>query len=332
MRCKRMLSLHSLLSGIVLLLWVVSNRPAQEPPCSQRTVLATVIDKPGNPVRGLSAANFRGEFRGHTVQIISATLDTRPRRIVLLVDASGSMTAADSRRKWDAAKMIATALATGQSWLLPEETDFLLDCYGIPKVKTVKAVTPVEAAEAATALGGKVVLKGVAEGLVHRSEVGAVNVGLAGGPEVRAAAGEMANNLASKGYKVTGFVVQPLIPSGPEIIVGVKNDATFGPVLACGSGGVLVELLSDLSIRIAPLTSLDATEMVSSLRVYPLLIGYRGGPKYDVKVLEEVILRVASLADDQPGVAEIDLNPIILRPLGQGATVVDARVRLQESG
>ena len=102
-----MVPLRRLLSGILVLLWAVSSLPAQEPPCSQRTVLATVIDREGNPIRGLTAADFRGEFRGHTVQIISATLDTRPRRIVVLVDASGSMTEADPRGKWDAAKMIA---------------------------------------------------------------------------------------------------------------------------------------------------------------------------------------------------------------------------------
>ena len=107
MGCTTMVPLHRLLSGTLLLLWVVSSLPAQEPPCSQRTVLATVIDREGNPVRGLTAANFRGEFRGHPVQIVSATLDTRPRRIVVLVDASGSMTEADSRKKWDTAKMIA---------------------------------------------------------------------------------------------------------------------------------------------------------------------------------------------------------------------------------
>ena len=231
----------------------------------------------------------------------------------------------------DASKMIRNAQEKGRSWLLPEETDFLLNSYGIPLVKTVRTATPDEAAKAASDLGGKVVLKGIAEGLVHRSEAGAVKVGLEGESEVSAAAREMASRLAAKSFAVTGFVVQPMIPAGPELIVGVKTDPTFGPVLACGSGGVLVELLKDLSIRIAPLTGRDATEMVSSLKVYPLLVGYRGGPKYDVKALEEVILRIAALASDQPEVAEIDLNPVIMKEVGQGATVVDARVRLRES-
>lgn len=101
-----MVPLHRLLSGIVLLLWVVSSLPAQELPCSQRTILATVIDREGNPVRGLSAADFRGEFRGHAVQIISATLDTRPRRMVIVLDASGSMIA--PKAKWDAVQVLAS--------------------------------------------------------------------------------------------------------------------------------------------------------------------------------------------------------------------------------
>ena len=108
-----MVPLHRLLSGILLLLWVVSGLRAQEPPCSQRTVLATVIDREGNPVRGLTAANFRGEFRGHAVQIVSATFDTHPRRIVILLDASRSMT--EEKQKWNAEKVIAQDLLRAAS-------------------------------------------------------------------------------------------------------------------------------------------------------------------------------------------------------------------------
>jgi len=103
-----MVPLHRLLSGILLVLWAVSALPAQEVPCSTRTVLATVIDREGNPVRGLTAADFRGEFRGHAVQIVSATFDTHPRRIVILLDASRSMT--EEKQKWNAAKVIAQDL------------------------------------------------------------------------------------------------------------------------------------------------------------------------------------------------------------------------------
>ena len=127
-----------------------------------------------------------------------------------------------------------------------------------------------------------------------------------------------------------GFLVQPMVSPGPEMIVGVTNDPSFGPLVVCGAGGVLVELLKDVSIRIAPLTEQDAREMVSSLKTYPLLTGFRGGPRYDAKSLENTILRVAALARDLPEVSELDLNPVILQPVGRPATVVDARVRLEE--
>ena len=110
------------------------------------------------------------------------------------------------------------------------------------------------------------------------------------------------------------------------MIVGVVHDRQFGPVVACGMGGVLVELLKDVSVRLAPLSPLDASEMVAELRTAPLLIGYRGGPTHDVGALEEAILRVGAMVEDLPQIAELDLNPIVVHP--NGAVVVDARVRV----
>ena len=110
------------------------------------------------------------------------------------------------------------------------------------------------------------------------------------------------------------------------MIVGVVHDRQFGPVVACGMGGVLVELLKDVSVRLAPLSPLDASEMLAELRTAPLLTGYRGGPTHDVGALEEVILRVGAMVEDLPQIAELDLNPIVVHP--NGAVVVDARVRV----
>ncbi|HEY0022220.1 MAG TPA: GNAT family N-acetyltransferase [Longimicrobium sp.] len=124
----------------------------------------------------------------------------------------------------------------------------------------------------------------------------------------------------------TGDEVQPMAPEGVEMIVGVVHDPRFGPVVACGAGGVVMELLKDVSVRLTPLSRADAEEMVRELKTYPLLTGYRGAPPCDVGALVDAVLRVAALVDDLPQVVELDLNPIIVHPAE--AAVVDARVRV----
>ena len=117
-----------------------------------------------------------------------------------------------------------------------------------------------------------------------------------------------------------------MIEPGVEMIVGVVGDEVFGPVVACGAGGVQAEILKDVRVRIAPLTRTEAREMISSLSTYPLLTGYRGSPEVDVDALEELVLRVSSMVDAHHEIAELDLNPVVAGP--DGAVVVDARLRL----
>jgi len=113
------------------------------------------------------------------------------------------------------------------------------------------------------------------------------------------------------------------------MLVGVVNDPSFGPVLACGAGGTATELLKDVAVRITPLTVEDARAMPRSLATFPLLDGYRGAPKLDVAALEQVLLRVSQLVEGNPEIAELDLNPVIVH--AGGIAVVDARVRLQQA-
>jgi acyl-CoA synthetase (NDP forming) len=110
------------------------------------------------------------------------------------------------------------------------------------------------------------------------------------------------------------------------MIVGVAHDPQFGPVVACGAGGVLVELIKDVSVRLTPLSVEDAAAMIRELRTFPLLEGYRGSPPRDVRALEEILLRIGALVDDIPSIAELDLNPVLVHE--HGATIVDARVRV----
>jgi acetate---CoA ligase (ADP-forming) len=228
-------------------------------------------------------------------------------------------------RQGEAAAIVAAALGRGGGWLEPQELWALLACYGLSLVEQRVAETPEAAAALARELGGRVALKAIVPELTHKSEAGAVRLSLA--PEaVAAAAREVRARLRETGRKDAGFVVQPMAAEGVEMIVGVAQDPQFGPVVACGSGGVLVELVNDVAVRLTPLSRQDATDMVDELRTRPLLSGFRGSPARDVAALVEAILRVGYMVEDLPQIQELDLNPILVHE--RGATVVDARARV----
>ena len=227
-------------------------------------------------------------------------------------------------RPADAARIIARALEDHEGWLDPGDVAELFGCYGLPLVAQHIATTPAAAAAAAEAIGGPVALKAIAPGLVHKTEANAVRLGVAAADVVRESE-RMRDALGERGIAVGGFVVQPMV-SGAEMLVGVVNDASFGPVVACGAGGTLVELLKDVSVRLTPLTDRDAAEMIRSLRTFPLLDGYRGRPRLSTAALEDVLLRVAAMVEAHHEIAELDCNPVVVRE--SDALIVDARVRV----
>jgi acyl-CoA synthetase (NDP forming) len=225
-----------------------------------------------------------------------------------------------------ATSLIAAALAGEPGWLAPQAVADLLSCYRIPLVETRLAGSPAEAGEEAGRLGSAVALKAIVPGLLHKSDEGAVALGLNGAPAVEHAASEMAARFEKSGRLVAGYQVQPIVAAGVEMLVGVVQDQHFGPVLACGAGGTATELLKDVAVSITPITRGEASRMVHSLKTFPLLDGYRGAPKADVGALEDVLLRVSALVEDHPEIAEMDLNPLIVHEAG--AVVVDARIRV----
>jgi acyl-CoA synthetase (NDP forming) len=226
-----------------------------------------------------------------------------------------------------AAGIISTSLAAGAGWMAAPAIAELLACYGIPFVETRQAGSPEEAGREASRMGEEVVLKATAAGVLHKSDAGAVRLHLKGAEAVHQAALQMAEALEASGHHVSGFQLQPMVPDGVEMLVGVVQDQHFGPVLACGAGGTATELLKDVSVRITPITRGDADRMVRSLKTFPRLDGYRGAPRADVPALEDVLLRVSALVEAHPEVAEMDLNPVIVHT--EGALVVDARIRLE---
>jgi acetyl coenzyme A synthetase (ADP forming)-like protein len=225
-----------------------------------------------------------------------------------------------------AAAIIATALAAGPGWMAPGAVSELLNCYGVPLVETRFASSPHQAGRAAKQIGAEVALKAVASGVLHKSDAGAVRLHLKE-KEVERAAKEMSSTLQQAGHRVSAFQVQPMVAEGVEMLVGVVQDQHFGPVLACGAGGTATELLKDVAVRITPLTKGDADRMVRSLRTFPQLDGYRGAPRADVAALEDVLLRISALVEAHSEIAEMDLNPLVVH--SKGATVVDARIRLE---
>lgn len=228
----------------------------------------------------------------------------------------------------EAALLIAEALQRGGGWLPPQDVRRLLTLYGVPTVEERVVTSPAEAAAAAAEMRAAVALKVVAQGVLHKSDVGGVKLNLKGQQAVTRAAETIWRSVQQAvGHEPSGLVVQRMAPTGVEMLVGMVNDPQFGPTIACGAGGTLAELQKDVAVRLSPLTSGEAASMLRELRTYPLLTGYRGAEPCDVAALQDVLLRVSALAEDHPNVAELDCNPLIVS--AAGAMVVDARVRIE---
>ncbi len=239
----------------------------------------------------------------------------------------GSVPRFEGLRAVEAGALISRDLARHESWLPPDSVVKLFEYYGLPLIETRLAPDAERAVAAAEELSWPVALKANAAGIVDKADAGGVRLGLEGADAVRAAAAEIEQAVTRAGLHLEGFVVQPMSPPGVELIVGVVHDHSFGPVLACGAGGRTAELLSDVVVRITPLSDLDAREMLRSLKTFPLLDGYRGAPRCDLEAIEALLLRMGTMVESHPEIAELDCNPVIARP--DGAVIVDARVRLE---
>jgi len=217
-----------------------------------------------------------------------------------------------------------------QPRLLTEvESKQLLERAGIPVTKTKLARSKKEAISVSKEMGFPVVLKIISPDVVHKSDSGGVKLGLANGAQVGRAYSEIMSSVRQKYPQaaVQGVSVQPMASAGMEVIVGMSKDPQFGPVLMFGLGGVLVEVLKDVSFRIVPVTKRDASEMIREIKGYPLLQGYRGQEAVDVASLEGLIVRVSEFIEQNPQIEELDLNPVFA--YRDKAVAVDARIVLE---
>ncbi|MGO9661055.1 MAG: GNAT family N-acetyltransferase [Acidimicrobiales bacterium] len=260
---------------------------------------------PETAVRALANSLRYGEWRRRPQGVVPALED---------VDVN------EARRRLPHDGAAGGAMVSG--WVTGTAAMDVLAAFGVPVLRTVEAYSAEEAGKWAEEIAAPVAVKVL--GPVHKSEGGGVKLGVQGHDAVVEAYEAMRQAF---GGSMTGVLLQPMAPPGGiETIVGAIEDPAFGPLVVFGLGGITVEILGDHVSRLAPLTDLDAREMVTGLRGSKLLSGYRDMPAVDVDGLVQVLHRVSRLVEDMPEVAELDCNPVIVTP--QGAVVVDARLRV----
>ncbi len=227
------------------------------------------------------------------------------------------------------AKIINQARKENRNTLLENEAKTILTEYSIPVTKFNLAKNETEATEHADRIGYPIVLKIVSPDIIHKSDAGGVLINLKTTADVASAYKKIIENV--KKYKadakILGVLVQEMAPQSTEVIVGAIKDPQFGQTVMFGLGGIFVELLKDVNFRIAPLTAEEAKEMITQLKAFPLLNGYRNTPPADLDALIRIICNVSRLVMDQPEIKELDLNPIMAYP--KGAKAVDARIILE---
>jgi acyl-CoA synthetase (NDP forming) len=226
---------------------------------------------------------------------------------------------------------VASILDSAPDGYLGDELAFqVLRHYGIPLVAGRRVDTATQALEVAEAIGYPVVLKAVGPELVHKSDVGGVQLDLRNRQELERALADIDRSLAAAGRKVEGYLVQEMASGGHEIIFGLSIDPRFGPLLMFGLGGKYVEVFRDVRFGVTPLAPSEARDMIRGLRGFKLLEGVRGEAPADLDCLEEILLRLAQLASRHRRIRELDINPFLAAPEGVDSKALDVRIRVGE--
>jgi acetyl coenzyme A synthetase (ADP forming)-like protein len=227
-----------------------------------------------------------------------------------------------------ASQTVAAALERDEEdgvWLDPAEVDEVLAAFGLRIPAATVVSSEPEAVAAAEEIGGGVVLKVIAASALHKSDVGGVVLNVRGAEAVRSAYQQVTGAVDD----AEGVLVQEFVSGGHEVLIGMTEDATFGPLIVFGLGGVFVELIGDVTFRLHPLTDLDADEMISEVRSARMLEGYRGAPPGDISGVRDALLRVSTLVEEIPEIVEMDLNPVKVGTPGEGVVIVDARIKVR---
>jgi len=221
------------------------------------------------------------------------------------------------------------AYKEGRKHLLETEAKTVCMEYGIPVTRFELAENEAEAVKFAEEMGYPLVLKIVSPDIIHKSDVGGVIVNLKNAEDVRNGYRQILRNVKKHkaDAKIVGVLVQEMAPTSTEVIVGAIKDPQFGPSIMFGLGGIFVEVLKDVTFRVAPITEEEAREMITEVKAYPLLKGYRNLPPADIEVIVQILLNTSRLVMEHQEIKELDLNPIMVYE--KGAKTVDARIILE---
>jgi acetate---CoA ligase (ADP-forming) len=267
---------------------------------------------PEDGVKSLAAAN---------TLVVSSELPRRQMRVFNDIDVAG-------------AKKIVADLLNGHSerYLTQADCRPLLACYRLPLLKSDVAKDADAVARIAESIGRPVVMKVMSADVVHKFDAGGVILNVHGAEEARAAYKKIIANVgkAVPGAKIEGILVEEMAGKGVEVILGASRDARFGPLMMFGLGGTLVEVLKDVSFRLAPMWQISAERMVQQIRSFKVLDGFRGSPKSDVNAIVDTLLRLSAMVCNHPEISECDINPLIVHAQGQGCSVADSRIMLRK--
>lgn len=232
-----------------------------------------------------------------------------------------------------AAKIIADFLGSEkEKYMTQADCRALFECYKLPLLKSGIAKSADEAAKIVEGIGAKVVMKVMSADVVHKFDAGGVLLNIEGADGAKAGYAKIHENIAKNvpGAKIDGILIEQMAEKGVEVIVGCNRDG-LGPLMMFGLGGTLVELLKDVSFRLAPLWKVSAERMVREIKAFKVLDGYRGAPKCDIASIEDTILRISQMVCNHPEIAEMDINPLIVHSEGKGCSVADSRVMLRKT-
>ncbi|MCE5268232.1 MAG: acetate--CoA ligase family protein [Planctomycetaceae bacterium] len=255
--------------------------------------------------------------------------------LVALQDLPRRQTPEFKNLEVDRAKKIVADLLNNHTerYLTQADCRPLLSCYGLPLLKSAIAKNVEEAVKAAESFGAPVVMKVMSADVVHKYDAGGVILNVHGGEEARAAYNKILANVekAVPGAKIEGILVEEMARKGVEVILGASRDERFGPLMMFGLGGTLVEVLKDVSFRLAPMWQTSAERMVRQIRSFKVLDGFRGNPPSDVPAIVDTLLRLSAMVCNHPEISECDINPLIVHANGEGCSVADSRIMLRKT-
>jgi acetyltransferase len=232
-----------------------------------------------------------------------------------------------------AKKLIAGALAdTEEKYLTQSDCRPIFECYGLPLLFSRMSTSSTEAADIVEKYGNPVAMKVMSADIIHKFDVGGVMLNVSGGKDASKAYDKIISNSSKAvlGARIQGVLIEGMAKKGVEVILGATRDARFGPLLMFGLGGSFVEVLKDVTFRIAPMWRASAHAMIREIRAFSILTGVRGAPPSDIAALEDVLLRLSEMVVNHPEISELDINPLMVHAAGKGCSVADTRILLKK--